>query len=97
MGVVSDVFKIVRGFEGGLEGHGPDHLRLEEHLEVKLVILTAEGSISGHLTDFEHEIKYVLDWEHFAVNRGVLGVDSLHEGPILINQLKIVSVRPEVS
>lgn len=61
------------------------------------MVLTAEGSLLGRVTDLDHEINQILNREDSVVKHRVLRVDGLDEGPKLSDELYTVSVHPEVA
>ena len=60
------------------------------------MVVTAEGSILGDIANFDHEVNQVLNRKDAIVQNRVLRVDSLDEGPILVDELNVVRVDPEV-
>lgn len=54
-----------------------------EHEESSFVILTAESSLLGRVTDLNHEVDQVLNREDSVVEHRILRVDCLDEGPEL--------------
>ena len=49
------------------------------------MILTAEGAFFGEVTDLDHEVDQILDWEDLIVQDWVLAVNGLDEGPELVD------------
>ena len=60
------------------------------------MILAAECTLFGRITDFYHEIDQVLYREHIVVQNWILRVDSFHKRPKFIDQLNLVRVHPEI-
>lgn len=60
------------------------------------MILAAESTLFGRVTDLDHEIDEILDREDRVVEDRVLRVDSLDKRPIFTDELNIVRIHPEV-
>jgi len=68
----------------------------EDHLKCLFMVVAAERALFADVADPEHEIDKVMDRVDFVVQCRVLAVDGLDKTPVLVDDLHVVGVDPEV-